>query len=74
MSLPNARTDYAVGYGKPPLHTRFRKGKSGNPHGRPEGATSLARAKALALEEAYRLVSVREGGQTMTITRERNAV
>jgi len=25
--------DYAVGYGKPPLHSRFRKGTSGNPQG-----------------------------------------
>lgn len=24
-----------VGYGRPPKHTRFRKGRSGNPHGRP---------------------------------------
>lgn len=29
--------DYEVGYGKPPKHTRFRKGKSGNPKGRPKG-------------------------------------
>jgi hypothetical protein len=66
MPIADARdrssgADYAVGYGKPPLHTRFVKGKSGNPAGRPRGATSLARAKALALEEAYRLVTVREG-------------
>ena len=26
--------DYKVGPGKPPLHTRFRKGQSGNPGGR----------------------------------------
>jgi hypothetical protein len=26
--------DYKVGYKKPPLHTRFRKGQSGNPRGR----------------------------------------
>ena len=25
--------DYAVGYGRPPLHSRFRKGTSGNPQG-----------------------------------------
>ena len=25
--------DYRVGYGKPPLHSRFRKGISGNPQG-----------------------------------------
>jgi hypothetical protein len=28
--------DYAVGYGKPPVETRFRKGQSGNPSGRPK--------------------------------------
>ena len=32
--LPH-RAGYAVGYGKPPVHTRFRKGQSGNPAGRP---------------------------------------
>lgn len=34
--------DYAVGYGKPPMETRFQKGQSGNPGGRPRGARSLA--------------------------------
>src|ERR1700722_16174821 len=51
---------YQVGYGKPPLHTRFQKGKSGNPSGRPRRAAT-ERAKALALKEAYRAVTVREG-------------
>jgi hypothetical protein len=27
-------TDYDVGYGKPPKHSRFKKGVSGNPRGR----------------------------------------
>jgi Family of unknown function (DUF5681) len=54
------RRDYAVGYGKPPTHTRFRKGRSGNPGGRPRGMTAR-RATALALKELYRLVPVREG-------------
>lgn len=27
--------DYEIGYGRPPKHTRFRKGQSGNPRGRP---------------------------------------
>jgi len=32
---------YDVGYGKPPVHTRFKKGQSGNPKGRPRGSESL---------------------------------
>src|SRR5215208_7957735 len=51
---------YEVGYGKPPVHSRFRKGQSGNPSGRPR-RKSTERAKDIALQEAYRLVPVREG-------------
>jgi hypothetical protein len=32
--------DYLVGYGKPPKHSRFRPGQSGNPRGRPKGSRS----------------------------------
>jgi hypothetical protein len=58
--------DHKVGYGKPPVHTRFSKGKSGNPGGRPRGLTA-GRATALALKEAYRLVNVREGDKVVTL-------
>ena len=34
--------DYAVGRGKPPKHTQYRPGRSGNPKGRPKGARSLS--------------------------------
>lgn len=33
--------DYEVGYGKPPKHTRFAKGRSGNPKGRPRGSKNF---------------------------------
>ncbi len=33
--------EYEVGYGKPPLHSRFKKGCSGHPEGRPKGATNV---------------------------------
>jgi hypothetical protein len=37
-----SETPYLVGYGRPPGHTRFRKGHSGNPGGRP-GPKKLAK-------------------------------
>jgi hypothetical protein len=57
---------YEVGYGKPPVHTRFRKGVSGNPRGGSR-AQRAARARALALKEAYRLVTVREGDKVTNL-------
>jgi hypothetical protein len=56
---------HEVGYGNPPVHSRFRKGQSGNPGGRP-GMTA-GRATALALKEAYRSVNVREGDKVITL-------
>jgi Family of unknown function (DUF5681) len=43
--------DYEVGYGKPPRHSRFPKGQSGNPRGRPSGAKNFATLLKEALNE-----------------------
>lgn len=58
--------DCEIGYGKPPVHSQFKKGRSGNPGGRPRGITP-GRAKALALKEAYRMVRVREGDSVVSL-------
>jgi uncharacterized protein DUF5681 len=51
VTLP-AKQDYAVGRGKPPIHTQFRKGQSGNPSGKPGPARSLQKRLRAAVEEA----------------------
>lgn len=40
--MPEDPEDYEIGFGKPPKHTQFKKGQSGNPKGRPKGSKSLA--------------------------------
>jgi Family of unknown function (DUF5681) len=40
--MSERKRDYAVGRGKPPLHSRFKKGESGNPRGqRPKNLPAL---------------------------------
>ena len=40
--MTETKRDYEVGRGKPPIHTRFNKGQSGNPRGpRPKNLPAL---------------------------------
>ena len=38
-----AEGNHEVGYGKPPKHTRFKPGQSGNSKGRPKGVRNFRR-------------------------------
>lgn len=69
---------YAVGKGKPPHGSRFVKGQSGNPAGRPRirGGSGMAGdrligsdqpTRRMILEEAYRTITVREDGREIDI-------
>jgi hypothetical protein len=50
---------YRVGKGKPPVGTRFERGKSGNPKGRPKREGNLSTELS---NELNKTITVREGG------------
>jgi len=58
--------NYLVGYGKPPVHTQFKKGQSGNPNGRPKGVVNFHTA---ILRAAEAKIHVMENGRSKTITK-----
>src|SRR6266851_8865101 len=63
----NRDSDYQVGYGKPPMHSRFKKGESGNPKGRPKGSKNVA---TLLEKELKQRVMITENGRRRSITKQ----
>ena len=67
--MPRERKrDYEVGYGKPPRHTRFKPGQSGNPRGRPSGSKNLKTLLGEVLNEP--VVIADNGGRRRVSKRE----
>ena len=62
------QNDDDVGFGKPPRHTQFKPGQSGNPAGRPKGTKNL---KTDLEEELRELITVREGGNQKIVSKQR---
>lgn len=63
--------DYEVGYGKPPKSRQYKKGKSGNPSGRPSGSKNLKTDIEDVLAET---IPVKEGGRSKRVSKQRAVV
>ena len=59
-------SDYTVGYKKPPQHTRFKPGQSGNTKGRPKKDKNVV---DVILKELRSLVMVNVGNKSQKITK-----
>ena len=58
--------DYEVGYGRPPRHSRFEKGQSGNPSGKSKSQNDL---KHLLQEEGEKKIKIIENGRELTLSK-----
>lgn len=61
-----SENDDKVGYGRPPRHSQFKPGQSGNPKGRPKGSRNFATLAAKVLDSK---IMSRENGQPREMTR-----
>ena len=71
MAADKDKTDYEIGYGKPPKQTRFKPGECGNPLGRPKGTRNL---KTDLAEELAERIPISEGGRRRAVSKQRGMV
>lgn len=67
MSEQTNDKNYEVGYGRPPKHTRFKPGQSGNPNGRQKGARNFDTLLKKELES--KISGTDENGNRIVMTK-----
>jgi hypothetical protein len=65
FSASSGNRNYSVGYRRPPRGTRFKKGQSGNPNGRPKAKLN---ATTVVKKQMARWVPIRENGMLRKVT------
>jgi hypothetical protein len=68
MAGDKDKKDYEVGYGKPPKHTRFKPGRSGNPRGRAKETRNL---RTDLVDELGERILISEGGRRRAVSKQR---
>lgn len=71
--MGKGRGDYEIGKGKPPEWSRFRKGQSGNPRGRPRKKPADTPIGDSAIDELHRQIlnrkiTIKEGGKARVVS------
>lgn len=62
-----AHKEFKTGYGKPPKHSQYKPGQSGNPKGRPKKVPKSA--VEMIGGELYKMVKVKEGDKVKSMAK-----
>lgn len=65
------KRDYDIGFGRPPNASKFKRGKSGNPKGRPKGSRNISTLIARELNDQ---VTVTENGKQRRLSKGQIAI
>jgi hypothetical protein len=62
----SGQSTYDVGFGRPPLHSRFKPGQSGNPRGRPKQSQNL---RTILKQVSNEQIPIRDGDRARRMSR-----
>ncbi|WP_369722061.1 DUF5681 domain-containing protein [Bradyrhizobium sp. LLZ17] len=65
------KSDKGLGYGRPPQHSRFKPGQSGNPRGRPKGSLNFTTDLKNTLLAP---VALNDGGKSRRVTTQKGGL